>query len=130
MELLGIADVFGERVITFESLQSVAKTKGLPLLCKPSLHSFHAALELAGAEPATTCFLDDSIRNVEGALNAQISAVLVGSTSRVDGALAEVAHIHRLRCAVPSLWGDIGSSSEDVASLAPQDEAPAEEMPQ
>jgi pyrimidine and pyridine-specific 5'-nucleotidase len=108
LRLLGVRDLF-KGVITYETMQRVAKERGLPasrVLCKPAVDAFEAALQLAGGAIASrTLFLDDSARNCGGAAAAGLTAVQVGAREPCEGALAAVPDVRHLREVVPELWG-------------------------
>jgi len=117
LRVLGVHDLF-LGIITFESLQRVAAARGSSaILCKPAPEAFLAALELAGAVAESTLFCDDSLRNVAGAAEVGIAAVVVGTAEMCPGAVAAVLDIRHLHAAVPMLW----------TAAAPAEEAPAEE---
>ena len=70
------------------------------------LQAFQLALEQAGAKAETTLFLDDSIRNVVGASNQGIRAVLIGDKRTDTPAIAAIETIHDLPLALPELWSE------------------------
>jgi len=102
LRALGVRDLF-QGVFHYESLQEEAARRNAGrILCKPQVDAFHAVLDLAGAAPHRTLFLDDSARNVQGASQAGLRAVQVGAPVPCAGALAAVVDIRHLtvvRCA-------------------------------
>ena len=118
LRLLGVRDLF-KGVITFETMQRVAKERGLPptrVLCKPSVEAFAAALQLAGAEASRTLFLDDSARNCAGAAAAGLTAIQIGTREPCEGALAALPDVRHLREVVPELWGAAPASAPAPAT--------------
>lgn len=103
---MNIRDLFPRaHVITFETLQAQAAQRGLnKVLCKPQPEAFRIVCEMIGAVPERTLFLDDSPRNVKGAAEAGIAAVLVGGAEPCPGAIAAVLDVRHLHAAVPWLW--------------------------
>lgn len=123
---LGVRDVFPKaKVVTFETLQQVARQRGLPpsrVLCKPQAEAFQTVLGLVGAVPQRTLFLDDSPRNVAGAASVGIAAVVVGAPQPCAGAVASVLDVRHLHAAAPWLWynhtGDAAPGDAEAAAAA------------
>ncbi len=124
LRVMGVRDLFAG-VITFETMQRVAKEQGLPpnrVLCKPSPDAFRAALALIGAVPERTLFCDDSLRNVAGAAAAGIAACIVGTATPCPGAVAAVLDVRHLHAAVPGLWSAAAPAEEAPSSALEADE--------
>eukprot|EP00878_Enallax_costatus_P006253 GHUV01006556.1.p1 GENE.GHUV01006556.1~~GHUV01006556.1.p1 ORF type:complete len:267 (+),score=85.63 GHUV01006556.1:297-1097(+) len=90
---MGLTDCF-QSIWCFENLMEVARSKGLltpdnPIMCKPQKTSFENVLEQIGANPQSTIFVDDSLRNVAAAHELGIFTVLVSPT-----VAAEQQHQH------------------------------------
>lgn len=101
---LGLEDCF-EHVLCFESFNPKDNFhSSLPIVCKPSLEVFHRAVQLAGVDPSKTLFFDDSHRNIKGAKAIGLQTVLVGSSTRVEGADHAIESIHNIREAIPEIW--------------------------
>jgi putative hydrolase of the HAD superfamily len=47
------------------------------IVCKPQPESYERALRMAGAEPGSTLYFDDSLRNISGGKAAGLATVLV-----------------------------------------------------
>ncbi|KAK9838538.1 hypothetical protein WJX81_006073 [Elliptochloris bilobata] len=123
LELLGIADLF-EGVICYESVMAEARRRGLvhkgsPIMCKPNPLAVKLALEMAGADAATTAFFDDSTRNVAAGRACGLYSVLVGRTGADSGADLEVASMHDLRGAMPGLWAERPHAARAAPAAAP-----------
>ena len=117
LDILGIADFFRDDgdIICFETLQDMAReaeaaggalaaklaAAGIPagrgVLCKPNPLAFEVVLDRLGAEPQSTVFFDDSVRNVASAHELGIFSVLV-RPGRVPDARCSmhIQHIHRV----------------------------------
>eukprot|EP00884_Botryococcus_braunii_P006646 jgi/Botrbrau1/15983/Bobra.0375s0007.1 len=107
LDLLGLNGIF-EGIICFESIMAAAAARGMvhegrPIVCKPNLMAFQLALQMAGADPHSTMFLDDSMRNIAAARKAGIYSVLVGRTDAHCGDL-EIESVTDLPAMLPELW--------------------------
>lgn len=91
--------------------QTGAVTQQLPVLCKPNKACFQLVLDQLGAQPSSTIFIDDSIRNVAAAHEMGIFSVLVSPTlaaqqsphQQVAGADLVVASFNQLREVLPQV---------------------------
>ncbi|XWS46359.1 hypothetical protein CRYUN_Cryun14cG0058500 [Craigia yunnanensis] len=77
-----------------------------PILCKPSLESFEAAIQIANVDPKKTIFFDDSARNIASGKAAGLHTVIVGSSVLVPGADYALRSIHNIKEAIPEIWND------------------------
>ncbi|XP_042416975.1 uncharacterized protein C24B11.05-like isoform X1 [Zingiber officinale] len=77
-----------------------------PILCKPSVEAMEHALRIAGINPETTIFFDDSIRNIQSAKRVGLHTVLVGTSHRVKGADHALESIHNVKEAFPELLAE------------------------
>ena len=106
--------------MSFETLNAFARERGVPerdLVCKPQTRAFEMALEMAGGEPRTSVFMDDSARNVAGAKAAGLmGAVLVGRAEPCEGADAAIASVREL----PPVLETILSASQQGRLLQQQ----------
>ncbi|XVE73564.1 hypothetical protein DITRI_Ditri11bG0128900 [Diplodiscus trichospermus] len=75
-----------------------------PVLCKPSLEAFEAAIRIANVDPKKTIFFDDSARNIASGKAAGLHTVLVGSSVLVPGADYALRSIHNIKEAIPEIW--------------------------
>ncbi|XP_062188503.1 uncharacterized protein C24B11.05-like isoform X2 [Phragmites australis] len=112
LEKLGLENCF-EGIICFETLnpsteQDAGSDDSAPpsrgILCKPSLESMEAVIEIAKLDPKRTVFLDDSARNIAAGKAAGLHTVIVGSSALVPGADVALESIHNLKEALPELW--------------------------
>ncbi|KAJ1292066.1 hypothetical protein BS78_02G363500 [Paspalum vaginatum] len=120
LERLGLEDCF-EGVVCFETLNPStekdadelkknagdAGTASPPrrgILCKPSLESMEAVIEIAKLDPKRTVFFDDSARNIATGKAAGFHTVIVGSSALVAGADVALESIHNIKEALPELW--------------------------
>lgn len=136
LRLLGLEEGVFDGIICFESVQKAAEERGLvrhgiPVVCKPADVAVSLALDAAGASgPAGVVFFDDSARNVAAGTAAGVASVLVGRTG-VPGvaAAAQIASLHDLPTALPSLWTAHGVQPPPPrsASAAALDAAAAKE---
>ncbi|KAG8079597.1 hypothetical protein GUJ93_ZPchr0007g5239 [Zizania palustris] len=74
------------------------------ILCKPSLESMEAVIEIAKLDPKKTVFFDDSARNIASGKAAGLHTVIVGSSALVAGADVALESIHNIKEALPELW--------------------------
>ncbi|XP_062189301.1 uncharacterized protein C24B11.05-like [Phragmites australis] len=106
LEKLGLEDCF-EGIICFETLNPPTKQDVHDqnrILCKPSLESMEAVIEIAKLDPSRTVFFDDSARNIAAGKAAGLHTVIVGSSTPVPGADVALESIHNLKEALPELW--------------------------
>eukprot|EP00475_Leptophrys_vorax_P038199 TRINITY_DN6690_c0_g1_i6.p1 TRINITY_DN6690_c0_g1~~TRINITY_DN6690_c0_g1_i6.p1 ORF type:complete len:338 (+),score=11.88 TRINITY_DN6690_c0_g1_i6:451-1464(+) len=76
-----------------------------PLVCcKPQAEAFHRALAIAGADPHTSIFFDDSFRNIAAAKSFGLRTVLVGTSQRSPESDYALSDIHELKLKLPFLW--------------------------
>ncbi|XP_042423715.1 uncharacterized protein C24B11.05-like isoform X2 [Zingiber officinale] len=94
-----IFDIFGH----FSHPNSGAELPKTPILCKPSVEAMEHALRIAGINPQTTIFFDDSVRNIQSAKCVGLHTVLVGTSHRVKGADHALESIHNIKEAFPEL---------------------------
>lgn len=100
----------------FENIMETARSKGMlseqqPVLCKPNKQAFQLVLDQLGASPASTIFIDDSVRNVAAAHEMGIFSVLVSPTlaaqqsphQHVAGADLVVSGFNQLREVLPQV---------------------------
>ncbi|KAL6657532.1 hypothetical protein ACP70R_005312 [Stipagrostis hirtigluma subsp. patula] len=131
LEKLGLEDCF-EGIICFETLnpsttkQDVDDQKNADdaaprrgILCKPSLESMEAVIEIAKLDPKRTVFFDDSARNIAAGKAAGLHTVIVGSSALVPGADVALESIHNIREALPELWEEEGAGEHVEAVLRP-----------
>ncbi|TVU37709.1 hypothetical protein EJB05_11039 [Eragrostis curvula] len=121
LEKLGLQDCF-EGIICFETLNpsteqdvkdgSAPRRRGI--LCKPSLESMEAVIEIAKLDPKRTVFFDDSARNIAAGKAAGLHTVFVGRSALVPGADVALESIHNIKEALPELWVDAGEHVEAV----------------
>jgi putative hydrolase of the HAD superfamily len=99
--ILGIEDCFA----------GIIDVRALGFLCKPDLHAYQRALELAGEPHPEYCVLiDDSIRNLIPAHQAGFTTVLVGSTEKYPEVNYSMEKLIDLPVTFPGLWS--GESEE------------------
>jgi hypothetical protein len=81
------------------------------IVCKPQPESYERALRMAGAEPGSTLYFDDSLRNISGGKAAGLATVLVKKaailTARVNRDCVQSCALAR----VPSAPTLVNSSS-------------------
>ncbi|KAL6841923.1 hypothetical protein ACP4OV_028435 [Aristida adscensionis] len=87
------------------------------ILCKPSLESMEAVIEIAKLDPKRTVFFDDSARNIAAGKAAGLHTVIVGSSALVPGADVALESIHNIREALPELWEEEGGAGERVEGV-------------
>ncbi|KAK7344321.1 hypothetical protein VNO77_13790 [Canavalia gladiata] len=75
-----------------------------PILCKPSVEAFEAAIRIANVDPGKTVFFDDSARNISSAKVAGLHTVIVGRSDLVPGADHALNSIHNIKEALPEIW--------------------------
>jgi pyrimidine 5'-nucleotidase len=115
LERMGLTDCF-QSIWCFENLMETARNKGLlntdhPVLCKPNKQAFQLVLEQLGASPASTIFIDDSMRNIAAAHELGIFTVLVSPSlavqqsphQQVAGADLVVSGFNQLREVLPQV---------------------------
>ncbi|KAG6538305.1 hypothetical protein ZIOFF_003420 [Zingiber officinale] len=98
----GIFDIVGH----FSRPNSGVELPKTPILCKPSVEAMEHALRIAGINPETTIFFDDSIRNIQSAKRVGLHTVLVGTSHRVKGADHALESIHNVKEAFPELLAE------------------------
>uniref|UniRef100_J3MNB4 Uncharacterized protein n=1 Tax=Oryza brachyantha TaxID=4533 RepID=J3MNB4_ORYBR len=74
------------------------------ILCKPSLESMEAVIEIAKLDANKTVFFDDSPRNIAAGKAAGFHTVIAGSAAAVAGADVALESIHNIKEALPELW--------------------------
>ncbi|KAF0906909.1 hypothetical protein E2562_013295 [Oryza meyeriana var. granulata] len=128
LKKLGLEDCF-EGIICFETLNPSSPEEHIPdqensdntdggsspgsdssasshkrILCKPSLESMEAVIEIAKLDAKKTVFFDDSPRNIAAGKAAGFHTVIVGSSAVVAGADVALESIHNIKEALPELW--------------------------
>ncbi|PWZ14343.1 Uncharacterized protein C24B11.05 [Zea mays] len=110
LEKLGLQDCF-QGIVCFETLNpppptETEKNSGSAgtILCKPSLASMEAVIEIAKLDAERTVFFDDSARNIAAGKAAGFRTVIVGSSALVPGADVALESIHNIKEALPELW--------------------------
>ncbi|XP_074573216.1 uncharacterized protein C24B11.05-like isoform X1 [Curcuma longa] len=98
-----VADNIFDIVGHFSHPNSGAELPKTPILCKPSVEAMEHALRIAGINPQTTIFFDDSVRNIQSAKRVGLHTVLVGTSHRVKGADHALESIHNIKEAFPEL---------------------------
>ncbi|CAL5085817.1 unnamed protein product [Urochloa decumbens] len=88
------------------------------ILCKPSLESMEAVIEIAKLDAKRTVFFDDSARNIAAGKAAGFHTVVVGSSSLVPGADVSLESIHNIREALPELWVEADGEHVDAVLRA------------
>jgi len=119
LEKMGLQGCF-EGIICFETLNQPSpdsSTSDKRILCKPSLESMEAVVEIAKLNPKKTVFFDDSPRNIASGKAAGFHTVIVGSSALVAGADVALESIHNLREALPELWEADGDHVEAAVDL-------------
>ncbi|OMO82294.1 HAD-superfamily hydrolase, subfamily IA, variant 3 [Corchorus olitorius] len=89
-----------------------------PILCKPLLEAFEAAIRVANVNPKKTIFFDDSTRNIASAKAAGLHTVMVGSSILVPGADYALSSIHNIKEAIPEIWEGEDEQMEQVIQSA------------
>lgn len=89
-----------------------------PVLCKPSLEAFEAAIRIANVDPKKTIFFDDSARNIASGKAAGLHTVLVGSSVPVPNADYALRSIHNIKEAIPEIWDGGEEQTEQVIQSA------------
>lgn len=108
LEKLGLQDCF-QGIVCFETLNPPPTEKNSggsagTILCKPSLASMEAVIEIAKLDAERTVFFDDSARNIAAGKAAGFRTVIVGSSALVPGADVALESIHNIKEALPELW--------------------------
>ncbi|CAM0877733.1 unnamed protein product [Alopecurus aequalis] len=75
-----------------------------PILCKPTIESMEAAIQIANVDPNKTIFFDDSTRNIASGKAACFHTVIVGRSELVPGADHALESIHNIKEALPEIW--------------------------
>ncbi|XWS76753.1 hypothetical protein CRYUN_Cryun01aG0204800 [Craigia yunnanensis] len=96
---------------------SCASSKS-PVLCKPSLEAFEAAIRIANVDPKKTIFFDDSARNIASGKAAGLHTVIVGSSVLVPDADYALRSIHNIKEAIPEIWDGGEEQMEQVIQSA------------
>lgn len=127
LQRLCLEDCF-EGIICFETLNpplepvdttdSITVSSKSPILCKPSLESFQAAIQIANVDPKKTIFFDDSARNIASGKAAGLHTVIVGSSILVPGADYALRSIHNIKEAIPEIWDGEEEQIEQVIQSA------------
>lgn len=119
LEKLGLQDCF-QGIVCFETLNpppptETEKNSGSAgtILCKPSLASMEAVIEIAKLDAERTVFFDDSARNIAAGKAAGFRTVIVGSSALVPGADVALESIHNIKEALPELWEAAAGSGGD-----------------
>ncbi|KAK8693729.1 hypothetical protein V6N13_071299 [Hibiscus sabdariffa] len=123
LKRLGLEDCF-EGIICFETLNpplepadrtdASSVCSKLPILCKPSLEAFKAAIRIADVDTTKTIFFDDSARNIASGKAAGLHTVIVGSSALVPGADYALRSIHNIKEAIPEIWDGEEEQMEQV----------------
>ncbi len=123
MRLLGIAEFFQrEEIICFETLQDMVRgaeeadgalarkigaggiRRGTGVLCKPNPLAFEVVLDHVEAQPSSTVFFDDSLRNVASAHELGVYSVLVRPGRQADAQCSmHIQSIHMVPIELPWL---------------------------
>ncbi|TVU37711.1 hypothetical protein EJB05_11041, partial [Eragrostis curvula] len=85
------------------------------ILCKPSLESMEAVIEIAKLDPKRTVFFDDSARNIAAGKAAGFRTVVVGTSVLMPGADVALESIHNIKEALPELWVEAGGEHAEAA---------------
>lgn len=119
LEKLGLQDCF-QGIVCFETLNpppptETEKNSGSAgtILCKPSLASMEAVIEIAKLDAERTVFFDDSARNIAAGKAAGFRTVIVGSSALVPGADVALESIHNIKEALPELWEAAAAAAGD-----------------
>ncbi|RCV14166.1 hypothetical protein SETIT_2G403700v2 [Setaria italica] len=126
LEKLGLEGCF-DAIICFETLNPATEKDDTGsgsdgpapprrgVLCKPSLESMEAVIEIAKLDAKRTMFLDDSARNIAAGKAAGFHTV--GSSSLVPGADVALESIHNIKEALQELWVEADGEHADDAVL-------------
>ncbi|KAF8679181.1 hypothetical protein HU200_045947 [Digitaria exilis] len=127
LEKLGLEDCF-EGIICFETLNPPTEQGGSRvgsddsdpprrgILCKPSLESMEAVIEIAKLDAKRTVFFDDSARNIAAGKAAGFHTV--GRSTLVPGADVALESIHNIKEALPELWVEADGEHVDAVLRA------------
>ncbi|KAL8224668.1 hypothetical protein R6Q57_017225 [Mikania cordata] len=88
----------------FSTTNSTSELPKTPIVCKPSEVAIQKALNILNANPQTTLFFEDSIRNIQSGKRVGLDTVLVGTSHRCKGADYALESIHNMKEAIPELW--------------------------
>uniref|UniRef100_A0ACD5XEE4 Uncharacterized protein n=1 Tax=Avena sativa TaxID=4498 RepID=A0ACD5XEE4_AVESA len=88
-----------------------------PILCKPTIESMEAAIQIANVDPQKTIFFDDSTRNIASGKTAGFYTVIVGRSELVPGADHALESIHNIKEALPEIWEGHDWSESDADAL-------------
>eukprot|EP00892_Ulva_mutabilis_P002206 jgi/Ulvmu1/11987/UM082_0066.1 len=127
LDKLGIADCF-QGVVNFETLQHQAAIDSDKLAhpgtvaCKPNSSAFLLAMHQLGlrrSSPHDVIFLDDSVRNVTSAHRLGMFSVLVGKSSKPEGAECDlvVPSVMDLHTAAPWLFNNPALATDETAQV-------------
>ncbi|TYH10129.1 hypothetical protein ES288_A07G154100v1 [Gossypium darwinii] len=120
LKRLALEDCF-EGIICFETLNHPPLQPPAlksPILCKPSLEAFEAAIRVANLDPKKTIFFDDSARNIASGKAAGLHTVIVGNSTLVPGADHALRSIHNIKEAIPEIWDSDEEQMEQVIQAA------------
>ncbi|MFQ6658820.1 hypothetical protein Gotur_027921 [Gossypium turneri] len=120
LKRLALEDCF-EGIICFETLNHPPLQPPAlksPILCKPSLEAFEAAIRVANLDPKKTIFFDDSARNIASGKAAGLHTVIVGNSALVPGADHALSSIHNIKEAIPEIWDGDEEQMEQVIQAA------------
>ncbi|XP_022757693.1 uncharacterized protein C24B11.05-like isoform X4 [Durio zibethinus] len=122
LKSLGLEDCFeggDEKPNTVDRTDASSVSSKSPILCKPSLEAFEAAIGIANVNPKKTIFFDDSARNIANGKAAGLHTVIVGSSVLVPGADYALHSIHNIREAMPEIWdGEEEQIEQGIQSAA------------
>lgn len=110
----------GEPSSDLDDLYGSDGTPKSPILCKPTIESMEAAIQIANVDPKKTIFFDDSTRNIATGKAAGFHTVIVGRSTLVSGADHALESIHNIKEALPEIWEVHDRAESDVvpASVA------------
>ncbi|MBA0674828.1 hypothetical protein Goari_016402 [Gossypium aridum] len=120
LKRLALEDCF-EGIICFETLNHPPLQPPAlksPILCKPSLQAFEAAIRVANLDPKKTIFFDDSARNIASGKAAGLHTVIVGNSALVPGADHALRSIYNIKEAIPEIWDGDEEQMEQVIQAA------------
>ncbi|PKA49864.1 hypothetical protein AXF42_Ash004406 [Apostasia shenzhenica] len=115
LKRLGIEEECFQVVICFETLNpelfrlqpaSSAVPPAAPVVLKPIISAFEAAIRIAGFDPQRMLFLDDSERNIAAGKAAGLRTAVVGRRTKTVEADYAVEDLFRLRSVIPEIWGE------------------------
>jgi putative hydrolase of the HAD superfamily len=89
-----------------DSFDGIIDVNALAFIPKPETGAFQTALKITQANPNSTVFFDDSVRNLKSAAALGISTVLVGQNSSQSNHCS-ITHIEKLEDlpqTMPDLW--------------------------